>query len=252
MASILCNKSSFAGAVKVSAKRSVARSPLVVRAQQESVDVSRRATLGSLAGAAVLLSGVAPSMASFGDSANVFGKITNSSGKIAYAGDGFAVLLPSKWNPSKKELQEFPGTQLRYEDNFDAINCFSVLANPTDKSKISDYGTPEKFLESIGYLLGKQAFSGETRSEGGFAPNRVSAASVLGIGSTTDKKGKEYFTYDILTRTGDGNEGGKHNLIKATVAGGKLWILKIQVGDKRWIRGVDREAKLVYESFIVA
>ena len=149
MASILCNKSSFAGATRVqSSKRTVARSPLVVRAQQESVDVvgglssrpedarldsldkdnrlghwadslrvacsqSRRATLGSLAGAAALLSGVAPSMASFGDSANVFGKITNSSGKIAYAGDGFAVLLPSKWNPSKKELQEFPGTQLR-------------------------------------------------------------------------------------------------------------------------------------------
>ena len=42
MASILCNKSSFAGATKVqSTKRSVARSPLVVRAQQESVDVVR-------------------------------------------------------------------------------------------------------------------------------------------------------------------------------------------------------------------
>lgn len=46
MASILCNKSSFAGATKVqSAKRSVARSPLVVRAQQESVDVVRIARL---------------------------------------------------------------------------------------------------------------------------------------------------------------------------------------------------------------
>ena len=37
----------------------------------------------------------------------------------------------------------------------------TVLAQPTDKSKISDYGTPEKFLESFSYLLGKQAFSGE-------------------------------------------------------------------------------------------
>ena len=45
--------------------------------------------------------------------------------------------------------------------------------------------------------------AGETQSEGGFAPNRVSAASILGIGSTTDKKGKEYYTYDILTRTGE-------------------------------------------------
>lgn len=40
MSSILCNKSSFAGATKVqSSKRNVVRSPLVVRAQQESVDV---------------------------------------------------------------------------------------------------------------------------------------------------------------------------------------------------------------------
>jgi hypothetical protein len=52
--------------------------------------------------------------------------------------------------------------------------------------------------------------------------------------------------------TGDGNEGGKHNLIKATVADGKLWILKVQVGDKRWIRGVDKEALGVFDSFIVS
>jgi hypothetical protein len=91
----------------------------------------------------------------------------------------------------------------RYEDNFDAINCFSILANPSDKGKISDYGTPEKFLESISYLLGKQSFSGETQSEGGFAPNRVSAASILDVAAVTDKKGKEYYTYNILTRTGE-------------------------------------------------
>lgn len=44
--------------------------------------------------------------------------------------------------------------------------------------------------------------AGETQSEGGFAPNRVSAASILDINTTTDKKGKEYYTYEILTRTG--------------------------------------------------
>ena len=52
-------------------------------------------------------------MAEFGDSANVFGKVTNKSGAIPYAGEGFAVLLPSKWNPSARGLQEFPGTVLR-------------------------------------------------------------------------------------------------------------------------------------------
>jgi len=73
---------------------------------------SRRATLGSLAGAAALLSSVAPSMAAFGDSANVFGKVTNRTGAIPFAGEGFAVLLPSKWNPS--QLKEYPGSVLRF------------------------------------------------------------------------------------------------------------------------------------------
>ncbi len=38
-------------------------------------------------------------------------RATNISGFVAYNGDGFALLLPSKWNPSKE--QEFPGTALR-------------------------------------------------------------------------------------------------------------------------------------------
>ena len=50
----------------------------------------------------------------------------------------------------------------------------------------------------------------------------------------------------------DGDEGGKHNLIKATVSDGKLWILKIQIGDKRWIFGKDKEAMLVFNSFTVS
>ncbi|GAX74819.1 hypothetical protein CEUSTIGMA_g2266.t1 [Chlamydomonas eustigma] len=231
---------------------SCARRACVIRAQANDIDMSRRVTLGTIAGAAAVFSGVSPSTAAYGDSANVFGKVTNKSGFIPYAGEGFAVLLPSKWNPSALGLQEFPGTLLRYEDNFDAINCFSILANATDKGKITDFGAPEKFLENIGFLFGRQSFEGETQSEGGFAPNRVSAASILNVGTATDKKGKEYYTYDILTRTADGDEGGKHNLIKATVADGKLWILKVQVGDKRWIRGVDKEALGVFDSFIVA
>lgn len=32
-------------------------------------------------------------------------------GFVPYAGEGFALLLPSKWNPSKE--QDFPGTILR-------------------------------------------------------------------------------------------------------------------------------------------
>ena len=162
---------------------------------------SRRATLASIAGAAALLSGAAPSMAAYGDSANVFGKQTNATGFVPYSGDGFAVLLPSKWNPSRE--REFPGMVLRYEDNFDTINYFAVLAQPATKGKISEYGSPEQFLDQFSYLLGKQSYAGETKSEGGFAPNRVSAASILGIGAVTDKKGREYYGYQILTRTGE-------------------------------------------------
>ena len=55
----------------------------------------------------------------------------------------------------------------------------------------------------------------------------------------------------MIHHSADGNEGGKHNLIKATVAGGKLWILKVQIGDKRWIFGKDKEAQLVFDSFTV-
>eukprot|EP00195_Chlamydomonas_chlamydogama_P010293 CAMPEP_0202892868 /NCGR_PEP_ID=MMETSP1392-20130828/2542_1 /ASSEMBLY_ACC=CAM_ASM_000868 /TAXON_ID=225041 /ORGANISM="Chlamydomonas chlamydogama, Strain SAG 11-48b" /LENGTH=254 /DNA_ID=CAMNT_0049576983 /DNA_START=75 /DNA_END=839 /DNA_ORIENTATION=- len=254
MASVLCSKSAFAGATaKVQgAKRSAVRAPLVVRAQKDSVevDVSRRATLASLAGAAALLSGAAPSFAAYGDAANVFGRKTNQSGFVPYAGEGFALLLPSKWNPSKEK--DFPGVQLRYEDNFDAVNNFVVVVQDTDKKSIADFGAPEKFLESVSYLFGKQSYSGETVSEGGFAPNRVSAASLLDIGSTTDKKGTQYYKYEILVRTADGDEGGRHQLIKAGVSGGKLYILKVQIGDKRWFKGAKKEAFGLSDSFTLA
>lgn len=44
--------------------------------------------------------------------------------------------------------------------------------------------------------------TGETQSEGGFAPGRVSAASLLGVSEGTDKKGKKYYRYEFLTRSG--------------------------------------------------
>ena len=38
----------------------------------------------------------------------------------------------------------------------------------------------------------------------------------------------------------DGNEGGRHQLIKATVSNGNLYLLKVQAGDKRWFKGEDK------------
>ena len=156
--------------------------------------------------------------------------------------------------------------------------------------------------------------AGETLSEGGFAPNRVSAASLLDVKTEKDKKGKAYYVYEILTRTGestcsspgmqigqhstaqlgcrqdccdvhlqasapgaapdaavpcagtdvraalllcarpaaDGDEGGRHQLIKATVSNGTLYVLKVQAGDKRWFKGTNKECLGVPNSFTVA
>jgi hypothetical protein len=39
-------------------------------------------------------------------------------------------------------------------------------------------------------------------SEGGFEANRVSNAALLGVATEKDKKGKTYYKFEILTRTG--------------------------------------------------
>ena len=49
----------------------------------------------------------------------------------------------------------------RYEDNFDAVTNLTVITQKTDKSSISGYGSPEKFLNEFKYLLGTQVFTGE-------------------------------------------------------------------------------------------
>jgi hypothetical protein len=80
----------------------------------------------------------------------------------------------------------------------------------------------------------------------------VAAASLLGVSEATDKKGKKYYRYEFLTRSADGDEGGRHLLISAAVSNGQLYILKIQVGDKRWFKGVKRDALGMQDSFNVA
>ncbi len=52
--------------------------------------------------------------------------------------------------------------------------------------------------------------------------------------------------------SGDGNEGGRHQLIKATVSNGNLYLLKAQSGDKRWFKGAKKECVGVLDSFTVA
>jgi len=220
---------------RVHVKSSRAAAPvakLVVASESKEAAVSRRAAFSLAAGAAALVAS-RPAQAAYGEAANVFGSATNTSGYVPYAGDGYALLLPTKFNPSKE--REFPGIDVRYEDNFDAVNTIMVLVKPAEKSKMEDYGTPEAFLPTLAPLLGQQAWQGDSMSEGGFAPGKVSVANVLTTGSRSTG-GKTYYQYEVLTRTADGDEGGRHHIFATTVSGGKLYILKAQAGDKRWFK----------------
>lgn len=53
---------------------------------------------------------------------------------------------------------------------------------------------------------------GQTVSEGGFAPNRVSAASLLNVAEDTDKKGKKYYKFELLNRSGEGEAEASRGL----------------------------------------
>ncbi|CAK7346631.1 unnamed protein product [Dovyalis caffra] len=228
---------------------------LVCRAQKQAEQeednsvVSRRLALTVLIGAAAVGSKVSPADAAYGESANVFGKPKTNTDYLPYNGEGFKLSVPSKWNPSKE--REFPGQVLRFEDNFDSNSNVSVMVTPTDKKSITDYGSPEEFLSKVDYLLGKQSSLFATLSEGGFEANTVATANILQT-STPVIDGKQYYFLEVLTRTADGDEGGKHHLIQATVKDGKLYICKAQAGDKRWFKGARKFVENAASSFSVA
>jgi PsbP len=79
---------------------------------------------------------------------------------VPYTGEGYALLLPSKWNPSKE--RDFQGVVLRYEDNGDSVNNVVVIKTPASKGSIDAYGSTDAFLKEIQNLglFGKQAYTG--------------------------------------------------------------------------------------------
>ncbi|XP_057544671.1 oxygen-evolving enhancer protein 2, chloroplastic [Amaranthus tricolor] len=236
---------------------SIKSNQLVCKAQKQEHEqgvvldssVSRRLALTVLIGAAAVGSKVSPADAAYGEAANVFGKPKKNTDFMPYNGDGFKLLVPSKWNPSKEV--EYPGQVLRFEDNFDATSNLAVMITPTDKKSITDYGSPEEFLSQVNYLLGKQAYFGKTDAEGGFNSDAVATANILET-STPVIDGKQYYSVTVLTRTADGDEGGKHQVITATVKDGKLYICKAQAGDKRWFKGARKFVESAASSFSVA
>lgn len=222
----------------------------VCQVESESNAVSRRGAL-SLAAAVVaaVVSSEQSALAAYGDKANVFGSATPDTGFQKYAGEGFTVALPGKWNPSKEK--DFPNTVLRYEDNFDAVSNVIITKSP-GKNSIEEYGTPEAVLEQLSFMLGKSAYFGKTMSEGGFAPGQIARANVLDVSSKKDRTGTTYYNFEILTLTADGDEGGRHQLIKAGAKNGTLYVIKAQSGDKRWFKGQERFVRGMMDSFSIS
>ena len=56
----------------------------------------------------------------------------------------------------------------------------------------------------------------------------------------------------LLLDAADGNEGGRHHLITAAVGNGNLYVMKVQIGDKRWFKGARKDAEGAWNSFTVA
>jgi hypothetical protein len=62
----------------------------------------------------------------------------------------------------------------------------------------------------------------------------MSKAALLDAETVKGKDGKDHLNLHVLIRSNDGNEGGRHHLINAAVSNGQLYIMKAQIGDKRW------------------
>jgi len=146
-----------------------------------------------------------PAAAAYGEAARVFGSApTNATGFTRFEGDGFALNIPAKYNPSKeKPPTPDAATQVKchYQDNGDLTNSLTVYSTPAGgKASVSAYGSPEAFLASVSWLFGDStAYTGSTRSEGGFAADKIAAASLLKV-EPKEVEGKEYYTYEVLTR----------------------------------------------------
>jgi hypothetical protein len=203
-----------------------------------------------MAGAAAAGFAAAPAFAAYGDAANVFGAPKEVEQFLEISGPGWSAKVPGKYNVSKE--RDIPGIVGRWEDNFDAVNNTFVVVRPVGKNSVTEIGGLDAVRDAyVNPLLGQQAFSGPSISEGGFAPGRYAAAAILDQ-KEVQKGGKTYYQYELLTRTADGNEGGRHHLYSIAASNGNLYIFKEQAGDKRWFKGLERPLRKALDSFTVA
>lgn len=195
----------------------------------------------------------APAHAAYGQKANVFGERTNKTEYYELSGEGFQVDVPAKYVPTRE--REFGTSTLSmYTDSFDTITTLSVSRFDKEgtKKSIRDFGSLQNFIEKFAFVLGQQSYEGNTASEGGFDKNSVLTATLVDS-EATDVGGRTYYRYNFLSRTADGDEGGKHQLLSFAVGSdGKLYCYKISVGEKRWIKGGATLTLGSWKSFRVA
>lgn len=109
-----------------------------------------------------------------------------------------------------------------------------LLRRNAQSCRPADAGVDKTFFDicSRSHWGSRELFPG---APGGFKAGKVSVANVLSVGQST-KGGKTYYEYEILTRTADGDEGGRHHLISVAASNGKLYTFIGQAGDKRWFK----------------
>merc|ERR1712060_264709 len=239
--------------VQVKARSARTSAALVVRASAEHHQ-TRRTFFGGAAAAATLIA-AQPSQAAYGEGAGVFkpNREQKDPDYVTFEGAGYTILVPQRgWNPTKAGgLAMYPNLDMMLEDwNSTDVANVSVSVFPAKGG-----GLPSP--ADLSYLLGQDVWSSSatgtadtpTMNEQGFTTG-ISSANLL-TSADKDVAGVKYKTYDILTRTADGSQGGRHHIISVAEKGGKLYVAQVMAGDKHW--AVNQAiAYKVRDSFAVA
>lgn len=200
-----------------------------------------------VAGLAALLT-AKPATADVGAPARIFHR-SDLPESQTIKGQGYKLEVPSNWIVS--DQVETKNQIIRYEDSGNISASVIVVKEPTSSQSIDQVGDPDSVLKKYVPILGKQSFDRPTDAEGGFKSGAVAALSVLDQTTMTDKSGNKYYGYELLLRTADGTEGGRHVLMKAGVKGGNIYLMKVEAGDKRWVRDKRASCRLAMETFQV-
>lgn len=255
MAHAMSAKASIAARAVVApakAPKAQAQRLACVCSAEQPAQLGRRAAAGALAGAFALSMRADEAQAAYGQSANVFksSKETSDGDFSLYTADNYSILIPQRgYNPSPPEyLSEWPGIDLRWED-FNSTDYANVTITVKDGEKtLEPQDLAFMFGESTWAGFGEYSSTDLTKKQG--ESSAIFAANVLEkTNKTVD--GKNIQIFELLTRTVDGSQGGRHHLIAAGTKGGKTYIAKYTCGDKHWAAN-RKTAFKVRDSFKIA